>query len=122
MSIPTTCGDWFDCDARKNLTLDQLIRLLIVDDGSGCPALKTSDVGGGGGGTTQPTSIPAFDIEAGQESGFSDPKLVGSVDWIVRVNNTLLMNSEFSVNSVAGSITFSPALNIGDEVQIFIVY
>lgn len=59
MSLPT-CTPFGDCDFHK-LSLEQKINYLFVDDGSGCPGLKTlttlNPVGANVGGFTEKLSV-----------------------------------------------------------------
>lgn len=42
MSSPA-CDSFFSCDdARKHLTLEQVLKMMIIEDENGCPVLKTS--------------------------------------------------------------------------------
>ena len=44
MSSPT-CTNFFTCDdARKHLTLEQVLKMMIIEDENGCPTLKTASV------------------------------------------------------------------------------
>lgn len=35
------CPSFFDCDKAKNMTLETVIKDMIIDDGNGCPVLRT---------------------------------------------------------------------------------
>lgn len=50
------CPTFFDCD-NKPLSLEQVLRMLVIDDGNGCPTLKVnaSISGTGGTGATEAT-------------------------------------------------------------------
>lgn len=42
MSSPT-CQGFFDCsDARKHLSLEQVMKMMIIEDENGCPVFKVS--------------------------------------------------------------------------------
>jgi hypothetical protein len=50
-----SCSSWFDCadEKKRNLSLEQVLRMMIVADNDGCPQWRgLSNSGGGGGGST----------------------------------------------------------------------
>lgn len=34
------CNNWFDCEENKNMSLEQVLRLMIVSSENGCPAFR----------------------------------------------------------------------------------
>lgn len=44
MSSPT-CDSFFTCDdSRKHISLEQVMKMMIVEDANGCPVFKTTQV------------------------------------------------------------------------------
>lgn len=61
-------------------------------------------------------------VAGGQESGFTSTRFEDSTFTLVFVNGTLLLPSQYSVNPGTGAITFTPALTVGDDLSILVVY
>lgn len=90
-----SAGDvWVNCSDRQ-LTIDQLLKLVIVEDAAGKPAVRIYPTSGGGGGGSFPDPVErvtSFTIETGAGSisagakavsiannGASDGLLLGNV-------------------------------------------
>jgi len=39
MAFPDDCGSFFDCSAGKDLSLEQVLKMMIKADANGCPTL-----------------------------------------------------------------------------------
>jgi hypothetical protein len=42
--FPNDCGNFFDCSAGKDLSLEQVLKMLIKADANGCPVLTIGGV------------------------------------------------------------------------------
>jgi len=76
MSSPT-CDNFFTCDdARKHLTLDQVMKMMIVEDENGCPVLKTSQ-------TTSPSTSVTEILESELLDPLNSPGTITAGYWSV---------------------------------------
>lgn len=98
MSSPT-CQGFFDCsDARKHLSLEQVMKMMIVEDENGCPVFKTTAVSSGASGSEEVFTSQEFDTT-------DSPVAIPAGSW----NVTIETSDDFvgSINGVARSASRS---------------
>lgn len=95
----SSCERFGDCDFHK-LSFDQIFRLLVIDDGFGCPTFKTNSASAGSGATEATLQQVLSSLNNGKEFETVLVKDTGASDLIIR--------QVLVYNEVAG--TFNPPI------------
>jgi len=98
MSSPK-CTGFFDCsDATKHLSLEQVMKMMIVADENGCPVFKTTNISSDANTKEEVFSSEAFDTT-------DSPLSIPAGSW----NVTIETSDDFvgSINGVARSASRS---------------
>lgn len=110
------CPSFFDCDKAKGMSLEQVIKDMIIDDGNGCPVWRGTSGGGGGGGSTSTQRTPSrtkVTASGAVAAGARSVTLEFSLDFV----GSVLGSSDITPG---GSLSFS--VNQNDDTLGAIAY